>query len=189
MQFAITCCGLAVRKSTPCVTNTVMNLRILSKVGFLLLALVATLYAVIQLNTGHMNDFWTSLGMGKNSKSLNWCNDRLMALSGSHNDMEWTLKEQDGKWIITKNDDTKTLEYLDIEKWLAKYCILDIETVENASFLDMAVTQVAFAEFNDKTTARIFILGNKNLYQINTVVFTSKEFDQALVDLKTLLKL
>lgn len=166
-----------------------MNLRILSKVGFLLVALVATIYAVIQLNTGHMNDFWTSLGMGKNSQSLNWCNDRLVRLSGTQNNVTWELKEQDSQWVIIKNQDTKTLEYLDIEKWLAKYCILDIKTEKSESFLDMAVTPVALAEFNDKTTARIFTLGNKNLYQINTVIFTSSEFDQALLELKSLLKL
>jgi hypothetical protein len=166
-----------------------MSLRILSKVAFLLLALAATVYAVFQLNTGHMNDFWTSLGMGKNSQSLNWCNDRLVSLSGTHNTVEWTLKEHDAKWIIVKNNDTKTLEYLDIEKWLAKYCILDIKTEKNESFLDMAVTPIAFAEFNDKSTARIFTLGNNGLFQINTVIFTSPEFEQALVELRALLKL
>lgn len=166
-----------------------MNLRILSKISFLLVALTATIYAVFQLNTGHMNDFWTSLGIGKNSQSLNWCNDRLISLSGTDNNVAWTMQEENGKWIVIKNgNDTKTLEYLDVEKWLAKYCILDIET-HKGDALEMAVTPIAVATFNDKTTVRLFALGNQNVYQINTVIFTSEELQQALLDLKNLLKL
>lgn len=166
-----------------------MNLRLFSKISFLLLALAATLYAVIQLNTGHMNDFWTSLGIGKSTQSLNWCNDRLLSLSGTENNVSWTMQEENGKWVVIKNStDKKTLEYLDVEKWLAKYCILNIETHKEDA-LSLAVTPIATASFNDKTTARLFALGDKNVYQINTVIFTSDEFQQALADLKTLLKL
>lgn len=167
-----------------------MNLRYFSKILFLLLALSATLFAVIQLNTGHMNDFWTSLGIGKSSHSLNWCNDRLVALEGSKNDTAWILKEDQRQWVVVKNQtDTKVLNYLDIEKWLAKYCILDIVAAENVDALEMKVTQLAFAKFNDGSTARVFKLGDGPLFQINQVIFASTELEEGLIELNNLLAL
>lgn len=167
-----------------------MNLRVASKIIFLLMALTATIFAVVQLNTGHMNDFWTSLGIGQKTHSLNWCNDRLVTLTGKSNDKDWTLKEQDRKWVIVFGEtDVKNLEYLDIEKWLAKYCILDIAVFKDSSIFDMKVEPIATASFNDGSTAKMFKLGDNNLYQIDHVVFTSPEFEKGLAELKDLLKL
>lgn len=167
-----------------------MNLRFFAKVFFLTMALGATIFAVVQLNTGHMNDFWTSLGIGKKTHSLNWCNDRLISLEGTKDSIAWTLTEEDRKWVIIKNTlDKKILEYLDIEKWLAKYCILDISTDHNIDALNMQVSQLAFAKFNDGTTARIFKLGDQNLFQINQVIFTSPELEEGLKELHRLLAL
>lgn len=166
-----------------------MNFRLIAKVTFLLVALTATVFAVVQLNTGHMNDFWTSLGIGKKTHSLNWCNDRLISFTGTKDAVTWTLKEENRKWVIVKDSsDTKTLEYLDIEKWLAKYCILDI-VVEKVDALDMKVTPIALATFNDETKTRIFKLGDQKLYQINHVIFTSTELEQGLAELYALLKI
>ncbi len=165
-----------------------MNLRLSAKIAFLIVALSATVFAVVQLNTGHMNDFWTSLGIGTKTHSLNWCNNRLVALTGTKNNVEWTLKEHERQWVVTKNNaDAKTLEYLDVEKWLAQYCILDITVEKSKDPLSMTVQQVAHATFNDATTARVFKLGNENLFQINHVIFTSQELEKALEDLYRLL--
>lgn len=167
-----------------------MNIRFISKVVFLLLALTATIYAAVLLNTGHMNDFWTSLGLGKEAQSLNWCTDRLLTLSGQSGNISWTLKEENQKWLIVKNEtDIKTLEYLDIEKWLAKYCILDIVVYKDLAILDMHVSPIAVASFNDSTSVKIFSLGDKGIYQINNVSFTSAEFEEGLAELKALLKI
>lgn len=167
-----------------------MNIRVFSKIAFLLVALAATVFALIQLNTGHMNDFWTSLGIGKKTHSLNWCNNRLISLTGTSNNVVWTLKEQDRKWVIVKGEsEMKTLEYLDIEKWLAKYCILDISVFKDNSIFDMVVHPIATATFNDGSSAKMFTLGDKGLYQIDHVVFTSPEFEKGLAELKDLLKL
>ncbi|MCC6138531.1 MAG: hypothetical protein IT287_07850 [Bdellovibrionaceae bacterium] len=165
-----------------------MNIRLISKLVFLFVALSATIYSAILLNNGHMNDFWTSLGFSKNSQSLNWCTDRLLVLSGTKNNLNWTLKEQDRKWVIIKNEtDTKQLDYLDIEKWLAKYCILDIVPSKDIAMLDMPVEHLATASFNDSSSVKIFKLGN--MYQINHVTFTSPELQKGLEELMDLLKI
>ena len=166
-----------------------MPFKIFFKLFFLFIALGATIYSLVLLNTGHMNDFWTSLGMGANSKSLNWCSNRLESLSGTAANGPWTLKEENRQWVITKDNNTKILEYLDVEKWLAKYCIIDIEPYNNEAILDMTVTPIATAVFNDQSKAKLFRLGKENVFQINHFIFKSSEWEEAMKELQTLLKI
>lgn len=166
-----------------------MRIRLFLKLFFLFIALSATIYSLALLNTGHMNDFWTSLGIGKKHNALNWCNNRLESLSGKTAEVAWTLKEDNRQWVIQKNAETKTLEYLDVEKWLARYCIVDIEIYKDSAILDMPVTLIAIAQFNDGTSAKIFRLGDNEIFQINHYTFKSSEWEQALKDLQSLLKI
>lgn len=167
-----------------------MNSKVIIKVLFLALALTATIYSLTLLNTGHMDDFWTSLGIGKKNQSLNWCTNRLVTLSGNSESGPWVLKEENRQWLIVKNtSDVKILSYLDVEKWLAKYCLLTIDIYRDVSILDMAVNTIATANFNDGTSAKIYTLGHKEIYQINEVIFVSDEWTQALKELRNLLNI
>lgn len=167
-----------------------MNMRIFFKSFFLMIALSATLYAVTLLNTGHMNDFWISLGLGKANQSLNWCRERVVKISGTNDAGTWTLFEEKQEWLIGKNSDpVQKLDYLEVEKWFAKNCIINIEIYKNISILDMAILPFGVAHFNDGTNAKIISLGNEGVYQINEVIFKSKDWTQALEDLKNLLKI
>ena len=135
-----------------------------------------------------MNDFWASLGMGSPSQSLNWCQSRLLTLQDSNN--KWFLKDETQKWTLTKENQAQTtITYLDMEKWLAKYCTLNISLYRDPKLLDMHMQPFATALFNGGTHARIFIIGDDGVFQINEVIFTSPEFAQGLKDLKDLLKI
>lgn len=166
-----------------------MHFRLFFKLFFLFLALGATIYSLTLLNTGHMNDFWTSLGIGQNTNSLNWCSNRLVSLSGATATGNWTLKEDNRQWVIENNNETKILEYLDVEKWLAKYCIIDIEPYKSEAILDMAVAPIATAIFNDGSKAKLFRLGQDNVFQINHSTFKSPEWEEAIKELQSLLKI
>jgi hypothetical protein len=165
-----------------------MKIKFIFKAFFLLLALTATLYSIYLLDTGHMGDFWTSLGIGNKGQSLIWCSSRVTQLEDAKN-KGWMLEEKNQQWQITKLSDTKNLNYLDLEKWLAKYCTLEITIYNNPDILDMHLEPFAVARFNDGTSAKIYTLGDKNIFQINEVIFQSREFEQALQELKDLLKI
>lgn len=164
-----------------------MSFRLFFKMLFLTLALTATVYSMYLLNTGHMSDFWTSLGLEHKTQSLNWCSNRLTQLKGAAND--WRVEEKNKQWQITKNTDTKIIPYLDMEKWLAQYCILDISIYRNPDLLDMHLEPFAVASFNDGSQAKIFLVGDKKIFQINEVIFTSPELEQGIAELKDLLKI
>jgi hypothetical protein len=166
-----------------------MNWKLALKVSTLLIALSVTLYSMYLLNTGHSTDFMVSLGLGEKSQSLNWCSNRMVKLESAEPGEAWILQEVDKKWQLSVDSaEPKNVEYLDVEKWMAKYCILDIQVYRNEKILDMHSTPFANATFNDGTQAHIFIL-DEDLFQINEVTFRSYEFKNGIADLKALLKI
>lgn len=165
-----------------------MTLKTIFKVTTLLVALGATIYCMYLLNTGHSTDFLASMGLGTKSQTLNWCSNRLTKMEGSNSQSPWLLEEREQKWMISLNGETpKAVEYLDIEKWLAKYCILNIRVLRGEAILDQHLAPFAQATFNDGTSAKIYLLGEKG-FQINEVIFASDEMKSAVTELKNILK-
>lgn len=162
------------------------NFKFIFKITTILGALAMTVYCIYLLNQGHLTDFLGSVG-SPYSETLNWCSNRIVKIEAYN--QTWTLEEKDKKWMITKGDQTpQTLEYLDVEKWLAKYCQVHIQIYRNSSLLDKPITPIAKAYFNDGKTALISVLG-ENTYQIADVSFKSIEMTEGLADLKKLLAL
>lgn len=165
-----------------------MKLRFALKAITLFSALGFTLAAIYMLNTGHMSDFWTSLGFGQSGQSLNWCTDRLVKMESTA-PSPWSLEEKDRQWIFTMAPDPgKTVEYLEIEKWLAKYCTVEIKVYKDPKMFDLHLQPIANVYFNDNTKAQIYRLDDQ-LFQINEVVFTSAEMKAAIDDLYALLQI
>lgn len=133
-------------------------------------------------------DFLSSLGFS--GDHLNWCSSRLVRLENlGDSQTSWVLEEKDKQWLLTKNgNEPLRVNYLSVEKWLAKYCTLQIHLYKNPNLLDMHLIPFAKASFNDGTEAKIFFIENK-IYQINEVIFTSEEMKQALKELRNLLKI
>lgn len=163
-----------------------MSLKYIFKLTTLLAALSATVYAIYLLNTGHSSDFMTSLGFGSHGQTLNWCSNRVSKIEAATG--KWKLEEIDRKWTVSLDGaEPQRLDYLEIEKWFASYCILHIELYRSENILDQRLEPFATVHFNDGKTAKIFRLG-EDAYHINEVIFKSKEFNQALIDLQSLLK-
>jgi len=166
-----------------------MNFKVAFKVLTLLIALSATVYSMYLLNSSHTSDFMTSLGFGSQSQSLNWCSNRMTKMMGAVPELPWILEEKDQQWMFSGGGEPpKRMEYLDIEKWLAKYCILKIEIYRGDDMLDFKLQPFAFVTFNDGQVAKIYRLG-EDIFQINEVTFKSKEFEDAVKELKDLLKI
>lgn len=164
-----------------------MKLRIGLKLFTLLIAFSATLYAIFILKTGHMNDFWVSLGFNTSEQTLNWCSNRLIKLE-SLTETKWKLEENSQKWQISKDEESPLdVDYVEVEKWLAKYCFLKIIPFKDKNLLDMQFKPFAKASFNDGSKVLIYTF-NGEVFQINEVIFKSQEMVSALKDLKNLLK-
>lgn len=166
-----------------------MNWKLALKVVTLLTALSATVYCIYLLNTGHSTDFMVSMGLGEKGQALNWCSNRLTKLESAEPGKAWILQETDKKWMISvDSSEPKALEYLDIEKWLAKSCTIKINIYNSEKILEMQSMPFAVASFNDGTQARIYIL-SEDVFQINEVTFKSYEMKTAIAELKALLKI
>lgn len=70
-----------------------------------------------------MSQFWASLGLSHNEQRLNWCDERVQSIHFYNKDAKIT--EESGKWLW-KSNDTVVLDYLSVEKWFAKYCLLPV---------------------------------------------------------------
>lgn len=153
----------------------------------LVLALGMTIYCIYLLNQGHLTDFMGSLGMGEYSKTFNWCTNRVTKME-SLSKTTWTLEEKDKKWLVSTNGgEPLTLDYLAVEKWFAKYCLVRIQVYRNENLLDKHLEPFAKAQFNDGTLARIYTLEG-DVFQINEVIFKSPQMKEGLAELQRLLK-
>jgi hypothetical protein len=163
-----------------------MNWKFGFKILTLTIALSATLFSIYLLNSQHANDFFTSLGFSSASKNLNWCTDRLKKAEGLNS--EWSLEEKDRQWILQKNNTTTIVDYLDIEKWLARYCAVQITELANEKILDLNLQPFARLLFNDGGKVLIYQKDGK-YFQLNEVTFESKEMSDAFSEIKNLLKI
>ncbi len=102
-----------------------MSLKIATKLVILLTALSATVIAIFWLKQGHMDSFWTSLGVSRSGARINWCTERVQSLYiyGSQE----KLVEESGKWLWRSGSTRVELDYLRVEKWFAKYCQAEID--------------------------------------------------------------
>jgi hypothetical protein len=147
------------------------------------------LFAMYLLNTDHSTAFMVSLGLGEKSQTLNWCSNRMTKLESSEPGKAWILEEVHQKWQISiDSSEPKNVEYLDVEKWLAQYCMLNIHIYRNEKILDQHLMPFAKATFNDGSEAKIFRLGD-DVFQINEVIFKSHQMESAIRDLQNLLKI
>ncbi len=123
-----------------------MSLKVAVKLAALLSALIFTIAAIIMLKQGHMESFWTSLGFSTGER-LNWCSERVQSVY--HFDSGSKLLEKDGKWIWQDNSQAEqVLEYLQVEKWFARYCQVPFENVPSTEDQDIiapkALLEVVF---------------------------------------------
>jgi hypothetical protein len=154
-----------------------MSLKVLAKLVALLTALTATIVAISWLNAGHMNSFWTSLGVDRSGTRLNWCEERVGTLFLY--DSKAKLTEKDGKWLWV-GEIEKELDYLRVEKWFAKYCLIPVDDMEVA---EMASSSPVFeAQFIDGNRLSLYSDG-ENIFKIRDKVFQSQAFREALQEL------
>lgn len=164
-----------------------MNWKLWFKAGSLFVALFATVFSIYLLNSQHSVDFLSSLGFSSSQKTLNWCTERLRKAEGlSHN---WSLEEKDGQWLlITADSKELRVDYLEIEKWLAKYCSVDITPYPKEKLLDLKLSPFARILFNDESRALIY-QKDFTIFQINEYTFESRELQEGLLALQNLLKI
>jgi hypothetical protein len=164
-----------------------MNWKVFLKISSLVLALMVTVYSIYMLNSQHSVDLFSSLGISTSQKTFNWCPDRLKKIEGLNS--TWSLEEKDRKWILQmKSSPPLTVDYLEIEKWLAQYCSVSVRPYPSDKLLELKLTPLAKLNFNDGTQA-LFYHKDFQVFQINELTFESQEMQQALGALRTLLKL
>lgn len=163
-----------------------MRLKWYFKIFALSSALCMTVFAIYLLNSGHSVDFWSSLGFQAGGQQLNWCPDRIVKIEGTTNS-PWTVFEKEQKWMMQKDSTSYEITYLEMERWLARYCSVKIYLYKKPDLIDKKFQPFAKITFNDQSTALIY-KSQPELYQINEVIFSSDEFQQGLVDLQSLVK-
>lgn len=164
-----------------------MNWKLWFKAGSLCIALFATVFSIYLLNTQHSVDFLSSLGFSSSQKTLNWCNDRLRKAEGLA--LPWSLEEKNGQWKLKIADANElVVDYLDVEKWLAKYCSVQITPYPSEKILDLKLAPFARILFSDQSSVLIY-QKDFSVFQINEITFESRELREGLLALKDLLKL
>lgn len=163
-----------------------MNWKVLFKVITLTIALSATVYSIYLLNSKHSGDFFASLGLSSASKTLNWCPERLKKAEGLAG--AWTLEEKDRQWILQRPGQPEVfVDYLDIEKWLARYCVIPVTPYPADKLLDLKLLPFAKLNFNDGKQILIYQQEGR-VFQINELTFESEEMSKGFKDLQSLLK-
>ena len=155
----------------------VNNYKVIAKLFILISALSITLLAITWLRQGHMDAFWTSLGIDRGGPRLNWCKERVESLYLYESKL--TLIEKNAKWLW-KGHEEAPLDYLKIEKWFAEYCQVPLD-------VDMTVGQtpsqpVAEVVFIDGQRLSIFSNGASG-FKIQNDIFASEKFRQGLKEL------
>jgi hypothetical protein len=154
-----------------------VNLKIAVKLSVLLTALFATLAGIYLLRQGHMDAFWTSLGMNRGNR-LNWCEERVGTLY--FYDSKAKLTEKAGKWMWVNGEEV-LLDYLEVEKWFAKYCQVPVDA--NPTMSKERLGQPVFeAQFINGQRLTLHSDGGST-FQIRDQVFRSETMRQALQEL------
>ena len=103
-----------------------MPLRVWFKLVFLFASLGVTIFAIVWLKQDHLSAFWTSLGL--NSSRFNWCEERVKSLYVF--DSKARLYEDGGVWHWKQKNENRTLDYLRVEKWFARYCQVEADIID-----------------------------------------------------------
>lgn len=163
-----------------------MNWKVLFKITTLTIALSATMYSIYLLNSKHSGDFFASLGLSSSTKTLNWCPERLRKAEGLSS--SWTLQEKDRQWVLQRQGEPEVfVDYLDIEKWLARYCVIPVKPYPAEKLLDLKLSPFVRLNFNDGNQILIY-QQNGLVFQINELTFESEEMSAGFKDLQSLLK-
>lgn len=143
----------------------------------LMLSLTATLSAIYWLKSDHMEAFWTSLGIPTGQR-LNWCEERVAQLY--HFESGDKLLEEKSQWLwVDQNKKRQVLNYLEVEKWFARYCQVDYQSIEDAPGPFRPVFE---AEFIDGGRLTLY-QSEEGLYRIREQIFASETLRQALKEL------
>ena len=155
-----------------------MPLKLSIRLALLIVSLIATIFAITWLKKGHMDAFWTSLGL-ENSARLNWCEERISDLYFF--ETSGKLYEEKGLWLWQQDGGDRVLDYLRVEKWFAKYCQVDFsEDIEIAS--TGKFRPVFEAQFIDGERLTLYI-SESGLFKARDRVFASETLRQALKEL------
>jgi hypothetical protein len=162
-----------------------MSWKVLFKITMLLTALSATVFSMYLLNTGHTKDFLNSLGFSGSGKTLHWCSDRLLKAEGLNKN--WSLQEIDRQWIVrNENNQALVVDYLAVEKWLAQYCMLDIQPYPREQILNTPLAPFLKILFKDNKQVLIY-QKDMQVFQINEHTFESADLREGLLALQKLL--
>jgi hypothetical protein len=155
-----------------------MPLKLILKLVLLFTSLCATIVAIIWLRSDHMEAFWTSLGIG--GHRINWCEERVESLYLFESSQK--LFEVKNQWMWMDSDgDSRTLDYLRVEKWFAQYCQVDFNEPEVAP-ADGPFQPVFEAQFIDG--GRITLYQNQaGLFKARNQIFASETLRQAIKEL------
>lgn len=157
-----------------------MNLKVAIKLVALLSALTATIVAIFWLNQGHMDSFWTSLGVDRRGTRLNWCVERVDSLYLYESQEK--LIEEDGQWLWQKGDQSQELDYLRVEKWFAKYCQIPIDEKLDASKNRSPFKPFLEARFIDGSRKTLSVAGSTS-FRIDSHLFRSETLRKGIKEL------
>ena len=154
-----------------------MPIKVLIKLVILLTALTACIVAIFWLKQGHMKSFWTSLGLERTGTRINWCDERVASLHMY--DSGAKLVEKDGKWLWVQGDE-RTLDYLRVEKWFAKYCQVGITPLAPAEISELHPIFEAVFINGDRISLH---QGQRGHFKMRDQVFKSETLQNALKEL------
>ena len=94
--------------------------------------------------------------------------------------MKASITEEAGKWLW-KSDTDVLLNYLSMEKWLARYCQLPIKKVPFKDF-NAPMSPLLEVKFISGETATFYDLG-EGRFQLQDHIFSSPDLDKAMKEL------
>ncbi len=116
---------------------------------------------------------------------LTWCHTRVATLTDSTSEKKFTVHQEKLDWRIVEPEN-RSLNQIEIEKWLGKYCSIWIDKLNvNIMPEPKGVSGEFVIQFIDKTEAK-FLKLDEDLYYFKGTLFRSPDWLTALQELRKL---
>ncbi len=163
-----------------------MNLNILVKLNFLILGLFLVGYTMYSLNHDGLPQSVTSIfGMkNKSNDYLTWCDTRAEKVII---DDSVSLFQKGKSWHVKVGAQEKRVDTIAMEKWFSNYCRLNVKFLKNRPKQAIYSNQLGI-QFVNGVEASFKKSSKFNVYKWQTKYFESKNLENAIKDLKKLIK-
>ncbi|MCB0361596.1 MAG: hypothetical protein KDD35_02680 [Bdellovibrionales bacterium] len=171
-----------------------MKLRYILTLNFLILGLAVVFILKNRLQSGEVQNIIGQIFGLKDDPSLakisshspeswSWCDTRVESIEmGDHR-----LYQKGQQWLVTKAQEALQVNAVEVEKWLAKYCQIEIVPIPLEGQDLNNYSPLILVRFIDGTQKE-FLGTPEGVFLAENRTFSSDEWQQALQDLEFILK-